>query len=150
MLRRSAPKMVFGLSKGGKSQGNPERGLSRGEPCHVGEVQNRKFCVPRFVSHNRLYWRELVADYNSVCHGFTYRTDIFPAFSGLARSFCNAANIPETDYIAGFWKPLFLRDLFWGMDKVRVTDPRDLFRTQLSPPYICPSWSWMNKGYVES
>ena len=50
-----------------KSRVKTEPSLSWGEQCHVGEMQKRKFCVPRFVSYNkhdgrrvrRIYRRQL-------------------------------------------------------------------------------------------
>ncbi|KAK0651084.1 heterokaryon incompatibility protein-domain-containing protein, partial [Cercophora newfieldiana] len=58
-------------------------------------------------------WRQLIFRYSLRARGFAYEQDIFPALSGIARSHSIATGMPETDYVAGFWRPSLLHDIFW-------------------------------------
>jgi len=95
-------------------------------------------------------WETLVAEYSERSRGFSYDGDIFPALSGLARSYANATNKRETDYIAGFWRLSLTNDLLWfslNSFRDKPLSHTDLLTTnRFSQRYICPSWSWIYCG----
>ena len=93
-------------------------------------------------------WLGTISFYGQRNRGFSYRTDIFPALSGLARAFGSAANLPDTDYVAGMWKPKLLMTLCWKLTSRFIhSDFNSLLDSIVSPqPSICPSWSWANRG----
>lgn len=101
-------------------------------------------------NHNEFWgWDEVISYYGQRSEsGFTYLTDMFPALSGLARAYSSAASLPETDYVAGMWKPRLLHNLCWmSQSSSKPKDFSNLLGTIVSPhPYVCPSWSWANRG----
>ncbi|KAM7214567.1 Heterokaryon incompatibility protein (HET) domain containing protein [Rhypophila decipiens] len=93
-------------------------------------------------------WLDTISFYGQRNRGFSYTTDIFPALSGLARAFGSASNLPDSDYVAGMWKPTLLMTLCWKLTSRFIhADFNSLLDSIVSPqPYVCPSWSWANRG----
>jgi hypothetical protein len=91
-------------------------------------------------------WENLIQAYVH-CQA-TYKTDVFPAISGLVRIM--AAELDDT-YIAGLWKKYLPRGLLWT--NYNPSDDWDSLLSRLSPApskqYIAPSWSWasIDDGY---
>lgn len=95
-------------------------------------------------------WWWIVSAYSDRSRGFTNEGDIFPALSGIARSYSTVVNIPETDYIAGFWRPSLLRDLFWFSANHFNDKPwsqMNLLESRASQDFVSPSWSRFYCGY---
>jgi hypothetical protein len=88
-------------------------------------------------------WEELISIY--VNRLVTYKTDTFPAISGLARVM--AAELGDT-YLAGLWKNDLPRGLLWTSSQ--KVDNWDALLHRLTLPsanqYISPSWSWASMG----
>ncbi|UPK89176.1 hypothetical protein LCI18_000111 [Fusarium solani-melongenae] len=73
----------------------------------------------------------------------TYREDILPAISGLAKQY---AALTNEAYFAGLWENTLHYDLLW---RIRIPHPGDLEKTlqriRNQRPYIAPSWSWSSQ-----
>jgi hypothetical protein len=83
-------------------------------------------------------WYSMIEDYTG--RNISYRTDTFPALSGLAQQI-NA--LSGVNYRAGLWESDLTRGLLWA-----VTNPQCPVRwKEVSPvhsktEYTAPSWSW--------
>ncbi|KAI2624397.1 heterokaryon incompatibility protein-domain-containing protein [Hypoxylon sp. NC1633] len=87
-------------------------------------------------------WRTVVVHFSPKL--LTYKSDRFPALSGIAEYFSTAL---KDEYIAGLWKRELYRDLFWVCSYVN-TKSWDVFLNELSDvsAYVAPSWSWASRG----
>jgi hypothetical protein len=72
-------------------------------------------------------WLALVKAYSRL--ELSKKSDIFPAISGIAKSFREATG---WEYVAGMWKETILRDLLW----------RPFFTSTRSVPWRAPTFSW--------
>ncbi|KAH7243115.1 hypothetical protein B0J15DRAFT_501862 [Fusarium solani] len=74
---------------------------------------------------------------------WTYREDILPAISGLAKQY---AALTNEVYLSGLWENTLHYDLLWI---IRIPDAGDLENTlqriRHQRPYIAPSWSWSSQ-----
>ncbi|KAH0600147.1 hypothetical protein MHUMG1_01143 [Metarhizium humberi] len=93
------------------------------------------------VTKQRLTWFELVDRYTS--RSLTRKTDILPAFSGIARSIAAATS---DEYYAGLWRSYFGHCLLWASNWHVGRG----FRQHSRPAdYLAPSWSWASvKGPI--
>ncbi|KAM5343746.1 hypothetical protein ACJ41O_012283 [Fusarium nematophilum] len=101
--------------------------------------------------HKATYmWMSLVEGYSS--RSLTYRKDVFPALSGLAKIFSESF---KDEYLAGLWKKDLLRQLLWTISQEEIfRQPNLPFRSlegllgHLSDPNssFAPSWSWASRN----
>ncbi|RAL62017.1 hypothetical protein DID88_002506 [Monilinia fructigena] len=103
-----------------------------------------------------LRWSEMVEQFS--VRNLTYKTDVLPALSGIAREF---SMITKDTYIAGMWRSYLLASLLWSRQALRksakVSESEiDLqFFTHIDwkkrESYVAPSWSWasINAGKVD-
>lgn len=96
-------------------------------------------------------WLEIVCDY-SARNGYTRKSDILPALSGIAAHFQKSLCLQHDDYVAGLWREDLRRGVVWMMrgDKLRFPPTLSaLLQTLGSGDYLAPSWSWVDRGRVE-
>lgn len=98
---------------------------------------------------NQLYtlWlQEVIPSYSQ--RQLTFRKDVFPAISSLAKFFAEAMHLSSQDYVAGVWKEILLPGLLWRHTDYPECRKDDLLRNLDSQnPYIAPSWSWASRPY---
>lgn len=103
-------------------------------------------------AHQRsVSWHRLVENYTAL--HLTFDTDIFPALSGVAKTF-QSANQQSAAYLAGLWQDSLILDLLWHAQP--PSSANDSVPVHLQPwqqrplVYRAPSWSWAAvKGPVE-
>ena len=92
-------------------------------------------------------WREMVQAYSGLC--ITYRSDRFPALSGLAQKFARKRTAAR--YLAGLWSTSLAADLIWYRDDDQMSEEKPEYgRTKVADPATsehgqggtAPSWSW--------
>ncbi|KAK4169595.1 heterokaryon incompatibility protein-domain-containing protein [Cladorrhinum sp. PSN259] len=103
-------------------------------------------------------WYELVQEYSKRNAGFTNRSDIFPALSGLASLLSSSLNIHQDSYIAGHWTKNGDDHLLLSLTWVKTVQENEVMRSETITEYIetlqsssrlgFPSWSWANSGWV--
>ena len=109
----------FKNAEGNKSALNPKREFS---PAALAAVIEADGAVAIFRK-----WIRLVQEYSTL--QLTYKSDIFPALSGLAKAFGHTLS---ANYYAGLWQGFLQTGLLW-----KVTG-----RGGRSEPWRAPSWSW--------
>ncbi|KAF2681945.1 HET-domain-containing protein [Lentithecium fluviatile CBS 122367] len=75
-------------------------------------------------------WERVVENFSRM--SLTYPSDVFPALSGLAKTFATAFG---DVYVAGLWKKHIVRGLLWH----RTGQPLE---TKKADQWYAPSWSW--------
>ncbi|RSL42619.1 hypothetical protein CEP51_016460 [Fusarium floridanum] len=97
-------------------------------------------CSERRVRDLRSYWQ---ATWEIQKREWTYRGDLLPAISGLAKQY--ALKMDDV-YLAGLWKNSLHHDLTW---KIEQPGPGDLDKAlqiiRHQNPYVAPSWSWASQ-----
>ncbi|KAI9641245.1 hypothetical protein NHQ30_010045 [Ciborinia camelliae] len=96
-----------------------------------------------------LRWCEMVEQFS--VRNLTYKTDVLPALSGIAREF---SMITKDTYISGMWKSYILASLLWTRQALRKfakvsesTIDLDFFTHidwKKRESYLAPSWSWVS------
>lgn len=82
-------------------------------------------------------WHMLVEDYTRL--HLTFESDIFPAMSGIAKSF---QQYTESEYVAGVWVQSLLCDLAWHKETIS-SSPAENFEWHKRPKaWRAPTWSW--------
>ena len=79
-------------------------------------------------------WHKLVEQYTKL--NLTHESDIFPAFSGVAKKMQNALN---SEYLAGMWAKTLLKDLLWHAES-SFDNSRGLW--ERPSQWRAPTWSW--------
>lgn len=115
----------------------------------LADMKNGIYGKNLIVSNNQLYryWENSVENFSS--RQLTYRTDKFPALSGMASYYQEWLG---DKLIAGLWERHLYRQLFWTKGKNKCDSLEELVETlcPLSSSWIAPSWSWASfDGYVE-
>lgn len=75
-------------------------------------------------------WHRLIGDYSLL--NITFGQDIFPAMSGIAKTF---QNVKKSEYLAGLWQASLLEDLTWHVEAASDWEHR-------LGEWRAPSWSW--------
>lgn len=103
-------------------------------------------------------WSEMVEQFS--VRNLTYKTDILPALSGIAREF---SMITKETYISGMWKSYLLASLLWRRQALRKIAKISQYELDLQfythidwkkrESYLAPSWSWASidagRAYLE-
>lgn len=95
---------------------------------------NRMILEPPAMSnkdHVLAQWVRLVEEYSR--KHITYRTDVLPAFSAIAKSFHISAEAIVGAYYAGIWENSLPASLCWR---------RDHYKLAARGCYCAPTWSW--------
>lgn len=109
-----------------------------------------KHDLPGYRLEDRMeYWKELVTMYS--CMSLTFDSDTLPAFSAIARRFCDCGG---GQYIAGLWRQALPYQLCWHKDSDELRFRKELSgercKTRRVSQYGMPSWSWASvRGPVE-
>lgn len=83
------------------------------------------------IEENRMaHWYRLLDEYGR--RKLTYRTDLLPAFSGVAKHFMDMTN---DTYIAGIWQQDFHAGLLWQFHESQEA-------TTFTRTEFAPTWSW--------
>ncbi|KAL9476208.1 hypothetical protein ACSS6W_006049 [Trichoderma asperelloides] len=82
-------------------------------------------------------WHMLVEDYTRL--RLTFESDIFPAMSGIAKSFQQYA---KSEYVAGMWKKSLLCDLAWYKGTASDSSTENMEWQQRPKVWRAPTWSW--------
>lgn len=82
-------------------------------------------------------WHNLVEIYTSL--SLTYPKDIFPALSGVAKTF---QSVKQSRYHAGLWESSLIRDLLWHSNPPPTKPDSTLQHWHQRPSWRAPSWSW--------
>ncbi|KAK1246314.1 hypothetical protein MKX08_000116 [Trichoderma sp. CBMAI-0020] len=82
-------------------------------------------------------WHMLVEDYTRL--HLTFESDIFPAMSGIAKSFQKYA---KSEYVAGIWAKSLLCDLTWHKETVSSSSTENVEWHQRPKSWRAPTWSW--------
>lgn len=122
----------------------PEDGPSRQGPQTQSSDKSRfvelgRFCQGLTTEEDRRQairtWYKLVTEYST--RHLTYSTDVFPAFSAIARSFQDYGADKIGAYHAGMWDYGLLVSLCWSTFFDYRSVPRRRPQT-----YCAPTWSW--------
>ncbi|KAL7918539.1 heterokaryon incompatibility domain-containing protein [Trichoderma austrokoningii] len=82
-------------------------------------------------------WHMLVEDYTRL--HLTFESDIFPAMSGIAKSFQQHR---KSEYAAGMWTKSLLCDLSWHIETISSSSTETAEWHQRPKAWRAPSWSW--------
>ncbi|KAL7785858.1 heterokaryon incompatibility domain-containing protein [Trichoderma ceciliae] len=82
-------------------------------------------------------WHMLVEDYTKLL--LTFESDIFPAISGIAKSF---QRFSGSEYVAGMWKKSLLHDLAWHKEAMPDSVSREIDWHERPKAWRAPTWSW--------
>ncbi|KAL6889084.1 heterokaryon incompatibility domain-containing protein [Trichoderma evansii] len=80
-------------------------------------------------------WHMLVEDYTRL--HLTFESDIFPAMSGIAKSF---QQYTKSEYVAGMWEKSLLSDLAWYKENTSDSSTEKWY--QRPKVWRAPTWSW--------
>ncbi|KAK2769649.1 HET domain-containing protein [Colletotrichum kahawae] len=83
-------------------------------------------------------WRGLISSYS--CRSLTYRSDIFPALSALAKIWTERA---KGDCLAGIFSSDLNNGLLWSIE--REQSASEYLSTFTEEAYTAPSWSWASQ-----
>lgn len=101
------------------------------------------------VIYNQYYWKQLdetrlikvwhmlVEDYTRL--HLTFESDIFPAMSGIAKSFQQHT---KSEYVAGMWAKSLLCDLAWHKETISSSSTENVEWHQRPKAWRAPTWSW--------
>ncbi|KAJ6783804.1 hypothetical protein PWT90_02920 [Aphanocladium album] len=81
-------------------------------------------------------WHRLVENYTAL--DLTFPKDIFPAMSGIAKTF---QSVQRSAYLAGLWRSTLVPDLLW-----HANPPTSAPFPQRLSTWRAPSWSWASNG----
>ncbi|KAH6853573.1 heterokaryon incompatibility protein-domain-containing protein [Chaetomium sp. MPI-CAGE-AT-0009] len=84
-------------------------------------------------------WYEVVDQYSQTF--LTFADDRLRAVSAVAKRFCAALQLPQSDYFAGLWKSQLPLSLLWVQDQHQDSDTPDPARIAAEID-LAPSWSW--------
>lgn len=82
-------------------------------------------------------WHMLVEDYTRL--HLTFESDIFPAMSGIAKSF---QQYIKSEYAAGIWVKSLLYDLSWHKETISSSSTENAEWHQRPKAWRAPTWSW--------
>ncbi|UKZ61538.1 uncharacterized protein TrAtP1_002801 [Trichoderma atroviride] len=82
-------------------------------------------------------WHMLVEDYTRL--HLTFESDIFPAMSGIAKSF---QQYTKSEYVAGMWAKSLLCDLAWHKETISSSSTENVEWHQRPKAWRAPTWSW--------
>ena len=85
-----------------------------GRPSGTVQVEESRKAIIKF----RLCWMDIVTRYTQ--RSLTYRSDILPAFAGIARK---CSEIYSDEYMAGLWKAYLANELLWACNWARNRNP---------------------------
>lgn len=82
-------------------------------------------------------WHMLVEDYTKL--NLTFESDIFPAMSGIAKSFQRHT---QSEYVAGMWTKSLLSDLAWHKETPSSGSTKQIEWHRRPQEWRAPTWSW--------
>lgn len=85
-------------------------------------------------------WHMLVEDYTRL--HLTFESDIFPAMSGIAKSF---QQYTKSEYVAGMWEKSLLCDLAWHKGAMSDNSAENIQWYQRPKTWRAPTWSWASE-----
>lgn len=108
----------------------------------------QRMLQPKII-YNQVYWKQLdetrlikvwhmlVEDYTRL--HLTFESDIFPAMSGIAKSF---QQYTKSEYVAGMWVRSLLCDLAWHKETISSSSTENVKWHQRPKAWRAPTWSW--------
>lgn len=91
------------------------------------------------VQQIKLRWDDLVERYSRTC--LTFGEDRLLAISALAKRFCSAMCMDQSEYLAGMWKDDLPLSLTWRQNPIHGRNGPEDIGSNFEMGYA-PSWSW--------